>query len=195
MNKVDPPAGWASQSEGCTPGNPYSPVILVIPVEPVAELGSSAPSGEATPAAIDAGAAAVMALSTPNVGIERVVACVVANPNVRYLLVSGPDNSSRSGAALVSLCRLGEDLHRHIEGVEDPTAAIPDVPPHVLDRFRAQASVLDALCESRPSALADVVRACCANFPSEVTVGEGRWALSDPGAWGGEPVLWAPPER
>ena len=192
MNKVDPPADWPTDGEGCTVGNPYSPVLVIIPGGE-AEGEGHVPRHPLAAAAIDAGAAGALLLTSPNVGIERVICNTVSNPNVRYLLIAGPDNASASGSALLSLCLLGEDLRRHIEGAASPDAAIPDVPAHVFDRFRTQVTALDMLGDVAVEALAEVVLACCGNFGRTVRLGEVEHDLRDLGAVTADPLHWRPP--
>ena len=49
-------------------------------------------------------------LKTENIGIEKIVANVISNPNIRYLIICGDDiKGHRSGSSLISLHKNGID--------------------------------------------------------------------------------------
>lgn len=72
--------------------------------------------------AIESGAALAGMLQTENIGIEKIVCNIVANPNIRYLIVCGVESPGHQpGQALSSFMRKGVDGHRNIVGAEGPT--------------------------------------------------------------------------
>jgi len=59
-------------------------------------------------AGIESGAALSGTLQTPNIGIEKLICNIVANPNIRYLILSGPESEGhRTGEALKALFENG----------------------------------------------------------------------------------------
>ncbi|MHA2222868.1 MAG: 4Fe-4S binding protein, partial [Candidatus Thorarchaeota archaeon] len=86
MLKVEPPSEYPPEPGRFLRGNDFSPVAVVaildtddskIPPE-LADLVTTA---------VEAGAAIAGTLQTENLGIEKIVANIVANPNIRYIVL------------------------------------------------------------------------------------------------------------
>ena len=85
-------------------------------------------------------------LKTENIGIEKIVANIISNPHIRYLLVCGDDiRGHRSGSSLLALHRHGiDDTHRII----DAPGAIPyieNISSEAITRFQQQIQVVNYL--------------------------------------------------
>ena len=62
-------------------------------------------------------------LKTENIGIEKIVANIISNPHIRYLVVCGDDiRGHRSGSSLIALNKNGIDNQHKII---DAPGAIP----------------------------------------------------------------------
>lgn len=69
-------------------GNEYSPVAVVIP------RGNH----NLIKIAVESGAAIVGHLVTANIGIEKIIANVISNPNIRYIIIFGMESETSCGA-------------------------------------------------------------------------------------------------
>jgi tetrahydromethanopterin S-methyltransferase subunit A len=136
-------------------------------------------------AGVETGAALSGTLQTENVGLEKVICNVVANPNIRYLVVCGPESPGHLvGATILALARNGVDERRRIIGAEAPTPYLFNIPPESIERFREQVTVIDLVDEGSPDVLREAVRAC---YQEEPTPFRGA-LLHDPGAYEEPPI-------
>jgi tetrahydromethanopterin S-methyltransferase subunit A len=184
MEKVAPADGYPPE-EGCyLRGNDYSPVAVVVILR--WEREKTPPSIEQlVRVAVENGAALAGTLQTENVGLEKVICNVVANPNIRYLIVCGPETPGHLvGDAILALERGGVDASKRIVGAKAPTPFLFNVPLEFIERFRRQVTVLDLVNEGSPELLCQVVRACYQETPTPF----GNYVLSDPGAYPEAPL-------
>jgi len=85
-------------------------------------------------------------LKTENIGIEKVVANVISNPHIRYLIVCGDDiRGHRSGSSLVALQRNGIDEQNKIIDAPGAIPYIENLTMEAIDRFRNQIEIVDLL--------------------------------------------------
>ena len=147
MRKVNVLGKWPIEEGDYLLGNPLSPVAVLIPTKD--ELGSKLQK-----VAIEAGAAIVGFVYTANIGLEKVIINILANPNIRWLIVTGHENKHKAGYAMIMLWRYGVDEKtRRIKCGEDrlcsedecPTCYIPNLPLEAIERFRRQVEVVDLL--------------------------------------------------
>lgn len=100
-------------------------------------------------------------LKTENIGIEKIVANVVSNPYIRYLVVCGEDiRGHRSGASLLALHRAGIDTNHRI--IEAPGAIpyIENISQETIERFQAQVAVVDLIGERDASMVEAQISSC-----------------------------------
>lgn len=85
------PADGYPPEEGChLRGNDYSPVAVLVILKWMRE--KTPPDIERLiRVSVERGAALAGTLQTENVGLEKVICNIVANPNIRYLVVCGPE--------------------------------------------------------------------------------------------------------
>jgi len=185
MRKVSLPPDYPPEEGRYLRGNDFSPVavatILIHDQEKI-------PSGiEAlVRAGIEAGAALSGTLQTENIGIEKLVCNIVANPNIRYLIVCGPESPGHStGEALKALVENGVDENRRIIGTHAPTPYLFNLPISFIERFRKQITVVDLLNEGDPELVRKAVWSCYQEEPTDF----GGHALRDPGAFAGSPLV------
>jgi tetrahydromethanopterin S-methyltransferase subunit A len=95
------------------------------------------PIAAAEPEAI----AIVGTLQTENLGIERLITNVLANPFIRFLVVCGADSRKMighlPGQSLVALARDGVDANRRIIGAKGKRPVLRNLEPAAIDRTRA----------------------------------------------------------
>jgi tetrahydromethanopterin S-methyltransferase subunit A len=179
MLKVKPADGYPPE-EGCyLRGNDYSPVAVVVILR--WEREKTPPSIEQlVRVAVESGAALAGTLQTENVGLEKVICNVVANPNIRFLVVCGPESPGHLvGDAILALKANGVDQERRIIGAKAPTPYLFNVPLEFIDRFRDQVTVIDLVNEGSPDVLREAICACYQESPTPF----GSYVLSDPGAY------------
>lgn len=183
IRKVPPAEGYPPEPGCYLRGNDYSPVAVVVILRWNRE--TTPPSIEAlVRAAVEGGAALAGTLQTENVGVEKVVCNVVANPNIRYVIVCGPESPGHLvGDAILALVRNGVDAGKRIIGAKAPTPYLFNLPQEFIDRFRSQVTVIDLIDEGSPDVIRQAVWACYQEHPTPFR----NYMLFDPGA------LEAPP--
>ena len=109
------------------------------------------------------GVAMVGTLQTENLGIERVIANVVENPNIRFLVLCGPDSEQKighlPGQSMLALARNGTDERGRIVGAEGKRPIVKNVSAAVIDHFREHVEVIDRIGTSHVEEIHETVRA------------------------------------
>ncbi len=162
-NKVKPAAGWPVVKGEYEAGNPENPVA-------VTTCGSHIKGASQ----LAAGAAITGPHKTENLGIEKIVANIISNPNIRFLLVTGTEVKGHiSGEAIVMLHKNGVKDSRIVKA----SGAIPyieNLPDDTIKRFQAQVEVVEMLGTEDEGAIVAKVK---------------ELAARDPGAFAGEPLI------
>jgi tetrahydromethanopterin S-methyltransferase subunit A len=189
---LTPPPEYPPEEGRFLSGNDFSPVAVVaildtydfkIPPELVrlVEL------------AIQSGAALAGTLQTENIGIEKIVANVVANPNIRYIVLCWRESQGHLAAdTLTNLVKNGvaEDKRRTIIGAEAPTPYLPNISVDAIERFRKQVAIVNLISEDDPKMGMDPenvkkgVWSCIQEKPTRFM----GYTLYDPGAWPEPPI-------
>lgn len=184
IRKADPAPDYPPE-EGCyLRGNDYSPVAVLVILKWARE---ETPPGidELVRVGVESGAALSGTLQTENVGLEKVICNVVANPNIRYLVVCGPESPGHFvGETILALMRNGVDERKRIVGSSGPTAYLFNIPGASIERFRCQITVIDLIDEGRPEVVREAVQAC---YQEEPTAFRG-YLLHDVGAYADPPI-------
>jgi len=154
MNALSDLAGEASAANAPEPRSGWPPlpgdhhVIRYHAPVAVCTLTDSALSqalADVRPAEV----ALVGTLQTENLGIERVIANIVANPNIRFLILCGADSRQKvghlPGQSLVSLCRNGTDENGRIIGAQGRRPHIRNVSREAVEHFRRFVEVVDLI--------------------------------------------------
>jgi tetrahydromethanopterin S-methyltransferase subunit A len=85
-------------------------------------------------------------MKTENLGIEKVVANMVANPILRYLVVCGKEvRGHRSGDSLLALHKNGVGEDGRIVGAKGAVPYIENLPGEAVARFREQVEIIDMI--------------------------------------------------
>jgi tetrahydromethanopterin S-methyltransferase subunit A len=84
---------------------------------------------------------------TENIGIERVIINIISNPNIRFLILAGPEVPGHlTGRTLRALYHNGVDPDtRKIINAEGAIPYIENVPLEGIDRFREQIELEDMI--------------------------------------------------
>ncbi len=183
-HKLQPTAGYPPEEGRFLRGNDLSPVaVCVILKWPEDEI----PEGieKLVRVGVESGAALSGTLQTENIGIEKMICNIVANPNIRYLVVCGPESPGHLvGQALISLAANGIGEDSRIIGAESLTPYLYNVPREAVARFCEQVRIVDLINEGDPALVRNAVWSCYQEEPTEF---RGK-ILFDPGAMPGEPI-------
>jgi tetrahydromethanopterin S-methyltransferase subunit A len=83
---------------------------------------------------------------TENLGIEKIVANIVSNPNIRYLIVCGDEvRGHKSGQSLKALHANGIDGNGRIIGANGAVPYIENISVDSIDRFMMQVELIDMI--------------------------------------------------
>ena len=179
IKKTEPAPDYPPE-EGCyLRGNHYSPVAVVVILRWARE--ETPPEIEdLVRIAVESGAALAGTLQTENVGLEKVICNIVSNPNIRYLVVFGPESPGHLvGDAIAALGANGIDERRRIIGAEAPTPYLFNIPRESIERFRKQITVVNLTDEGSPEVLRQAVWSCYQEEPTPFR----DYLLHDPGAY------------
>jgi tetrahydromethanopterin S-methyltransferase subunit A len=134
---------------------------------------------------VESGAALSGTIQTPNIGLEKMFCNLAANPNVRYLILAGPESEGHlTGDALKAFFRNGVDEGKRILGTEASHAVLHNLPDEVIDRVRRQVTLIDLQFEGDPAVLRQAVWACYQEAPTAFR----GYQLFDPGAYPEAPL-------
>jgi tetrahydromethanopterin S-methyltransferase subunit A len=110
---------------------------------------------------------------TANLGIERIVTNIIANPAIRFLLLCGKDSLLfRPGQSLVALAEQGRDEQRRIIGALGYEPVLPTLTAAQIAQFRRQVEVIDWTGEEDLSALEPRISSLVARNPGPFISGE-----------------------
>ncbi|HUW57918.1 MAG TPA: tetrahydromethanopterin S-methyltransferase subunit A [Planctomycetota bacterium] len=184
MVKAEPAPGYPPE-EGCyLRGNDYSPVAVVVilrwareetpeDIEHLVRVG------------LESGAALSGTLQTENIGLEKVICNVVSNPNIRYLIVCGPESPGHLvGESIAALMKNGLDDRKRIVGTSAPTPYLYNIPAEYVERFRKQVALVNLTNEGSPDVLRQAVWSCYQEDPTAFRSD----LLQDPGAYPEPPL-------
>jgi len=184
MLKVTPHPDYPPEEGRYLRGNDASPVAVAIILTHDAD--KIPPEIEAlVRAGIESGAALSGTIQTENIGFEKVVCNIVSNPNIRYLIVGGPESEGHlTGEAIKALIHNGVDEKIRIKGTSAPHPFLYNLPLTFVARFRKQLSVVDLQFEGDP----DVIRKAVWSCYQETAVDFKGYSLFDPGAFPQPPL-------
>lgn len=103
---------------------------------------------------------------TANLGIERIIRNITANPSIRFLVVCGKDSKLfRPGQSLGALGEEGIDGEGRIVGALGYDPVLPEVPANQVMAFRRQVEFVDWIGEEDPVVLAEQIEGVAARNP------------------------------
>ena len=186
MLKIQPTSTYPPEKGCYLRGNDYSPVAVVVLLN--APYGTMPPEIQSIPkeienlvkVAIETGAALSGTLQTENIGIEKIVCNIVANPNIRYLIVCGNEvEGHNTGTAIKALMENGINERRTIIGSQALTPYLFNIPLEAIFRFREQLTLIDLIDEIDPEVIMKGVWSCYQENPTPFK----KYKLYDPGAF------------
>ena len=139
---------------------------------------------------------------TENVGIERMLQNLAANPRLRVLIVCGRESPHRVGQTILSLHRHGLDAAGRVNGSLAPEPFLPNLREGELEHFQRNVELIDMIGEldveqvlararqvaagAPPPAVAD--GSGLAARPDQPEVEQIRATSDDPSAWQYDPA-------
>lgn len=85
-------------------------------------------------------------IKTENVGLEKVVANIISNPNIRFLIACGKEEFGHfPGSALIGLCKNGVDEHMRIICERAAIPYLCNLDHDTIERFRRQVELVDLI--------------------------------------------------
>ena len=161
-DKKSPAEGWPVISGDYVVGDPESPVAVTTLASHIeAELSGAAIAGPC---------------KTENLGIEKVVANIISNPNIRFLIVTGAEVQGHiTGQSIKALYENGADPDK--KKITGATGAIPfveNIPMEGIERFQNQLEIIDLIDTEDTGAINSKIKEC---------------VEKDPGAVEGEPIV------
>jgi tetrahydromethanopterin S-methyltransferase subunit A len=184
MLKVNPHPDYPSEDGRYLRGNDFSPVAVAIILNTDAdkipvELEYLVRAG------IETGAALSGTVQTENIGFEKIVCNIIGNPNIRYLIVGGPESEGHlTGEALKALISNGVDEKKRIIGTDAPHPFLFNLSVQMIERFREQLSLIDLQFEGDPNLIRKAVWSCYQESPVEFR----GYSLYDQGAYPEPPL-------
>lgn len=184
MLKVKPASDYPPE-EGCyLRGNDYSPVAVVVILNRRRE-DTPKEFEDLVRAAVESGASLAGTLQTENIGLEKVICNITANPNIRYILLCGPESPGHlTGESLIALINNGIDEKKKIIGTGAPAPYLYNIPLEYIQRFRKQVSLINCLNEGSPELIREVVYCCYQEKPTKFR----DYTLYDIGAYPEPPL-------
>ena len=184
MLKVDPHPDYPPEDGRYIRGNDFSPIAVVIVLN--CDADKIPPDLEAlVRAGVEAGAALSGTVQTENIGLEKIICNITANPNIRYLILGGPESKGhRTGEALKALFQNGIDDKKRIIGTSSPHPILFNISTEMIERFLDQVTLIDIQFEGDPEVVRQGVWSCY----QENEVDFRGYSLYDPGAFPAPPL-------
>jgi tetrahydromethanopterin S-methyltransferase subunit A len=184
MLKVDPHPDYPPEEGRYIRGNDFSPVAVAIVLN--CDADKIPPDLEAfVRIGIEAGAALSGTVQTENIGFEKIICNITANPNIRYLILGGPESEGhRIGEALKALFQNGVDDRKRIIGTSSPHPVLFNISAEMIERFLDQVTLIDIQFEGDP----DVIRQAVWSCYQESAVKFQCYSMYDPGAYPAPPL-------
>jgi len=133
-NKKSPASGWPLVKGDFIPGDANSCVAIVTMGSHLDEKGLC-----------DAGAAMCGSCKTENLGLEKVIANIVANPNIRFMLCVGTEVKGHlAGQTMIALHKNGVKEGR-VVGAEGAIPFIENLKDDAIKRFQEQVECVNIM--------------------------------------------------
>ncbi len=162
-NKKSPASGWPIIQGDYISGSPESCVAVCTFGSHLDEQGIC-----------DKGAAMCGSCKTENLGLEKLIANTISNPNIRFIIFCGTEVKGHlSGQSLKALHENGVEGGK-IVGSKGAIAFIENLDNAAIERFREQVEVIDIMESEDMSAITAKINDC---------VGK------DPGAFDADPMV------
>jgi tetrahydromethanopterin S-methyltransferase subunit A len=148
------------------------------------------------------GVAIAGCVATANLGIEKIIRNVTANPAIRFVVVCGPDSPLfHPGQTLVALANAGVDDERRVRDAEGYLPVLRGVSRERIERFRRQVELVDRIGEDDIADLSECLSDLVGRNPGRYTDASGvepvgnepeRFVTIKPGGRSRDPLGYDP---
>ncbi|MDR2873262.1 MAG: tetrahydromethanopterin S-methyltransferase subunit A [Methanobrevibacter sp.] len=147
--------GWPVVNGDYIAGNPESPVAVTTLASHIEDI----------PAA--AGAAIAGPCKTENLGVEKVVANIISNPNIRFLILTGAEVQGHiTGQSIEALHKNGVDPEkRSIVGATGAIPFVENIPDEGIERFQQQVEIVNLIDVEDAAQIETKVKECIEKDP------------------------------
>jgi len=105
-------------------------------------------------------------LKTENIGVEKIIANVISNPHIRYLVICGDDiRGHRSGSSLVALNKNGIDKQHRIIDAAGAIPYIENLNEEAIKRFQNQIEVINLIGNKNKKEIDSIIKNCIKKSP------------------------------
>jgi len=105
-------------------------------------------------------------LKTENIGIEKVVANIISNPHIRYMIVCGDDiRGHRSGTSLLALHNNGIDENNRIIDAPGAIPYIENLNKEAVNRFQKQINSINLIGVNDKNKIDNAINECILKSP------------------------------
>jgi tetrahydromethanopterin S-methyltransferase subunit A len=158
VEKKSPAEGWPVINGDYVVGDPQSCVAGATLASHIEEV------------LVDAGAAIAGPCKTENLGIEKMVANLISNPNIRFLLLCGSEVQGHiTGQSIEALHANGVDADkRKIVGATGAIPFIENMPDEAIERFQQQMEIVSMIDIEDAAAIQSKVKECIEKDPGAV---------------------------
>ena len=165
MLKVEPHPDYPPEEGRYVRGNDFSPSIVIVSLNREEEK-IPWEIEELVRVGVESGAALSGTVQTENIGFEKIICNVVANPNIRYAILTGPESEGHlTGDAFKALLNNGIDDRKRIVGTDAPHPVLFNLPMKFIERFRRQVSLIDLQFKGTPENIQKAVWSCFQEEP------------------------------
>ena len=134
VDKKSPASGWPIAKGDFHAGDPNSPVAVVTMGSHLDEKGIC-----------DAGAAICGSCKTENLGLEKVIANIISNPNIRFMLTCGTEVKGHLAGQTMKALHANGVKDGRVVGAEGAIPFIENLKDDALKRFQEQVKVVDIM--------------------------------------------------
>jgi tetrahydromethanopterin S-methyltransferase subunit A len=163
VEKKTPASGWPIAKGDFHSGDPNSPVAVVTMGSHLDEQGIC-----------DAGAAICGSCKTENLGLEKVIANIISNPNIRFMLTCGTEVKGHLAGQTMKALHANGVKDGRVVGAEGAIPFIENLKDDALKRFQEQIKIVDIMESEDIGA----IKAKLAEFKAQ-----------DPGAFPADPMI------
>ena len=153
--KKSPAEGWPVVNGDYVVGDPESPVAAATLASHIEQI------------AVDAGAAISGPCKTENLGIEKMIANIISNPNIRFLVLCGSEVQGHvTGQSIEALHANGVDPEKR--KIVNAVGAIPfieNIPDEGIERFQNQLEIVSIIDTEDAAAIQSKVKECISKDP------------------------------
>jgi tetrahydromethanopterin S-methyltransferase subunit A len=155
VEKKQPAEGWPVINGDYVVGDPQSCVAGATLASHIEEV------------LVDVGAAIAGPCKTENLGIEKMVANLISNPNIRFLVLCGSEVQGHiTGQSIEALHTGGVDAEkRKIVGATGAIPFVENLPDKAIERFQQQMEIVSMIDVEDVAAIQSKVKECIEKDP------------------------------